>query len=134
MRLEPSHIPARINAINSYMDIGDVVGVKSIINSFKMKQSLDEQIALTLAEAYLFIGDPGAAKDVICVYLNDDKPWAKPLFYLAKSNWELGLRQLAASQITELIQKNFELDNTLPTASRWGLTDTEVMKQKFTRL
>ena len=64
--------------------------------------------------------------------MNDDNPWDKPLFYLAKSNWELGLRQLASSQIIELIEKNFELDNTLPTASRWGLTDTEAMKQKFT--
>ena len=93
---------------------------------------MDEQTALTLSEAYLFIGDPGAAKDVICVYLNDDKPRDRLLFYLAKSNWELGLHQLASSQITELIEKNFELDNTLPTASKWGLTDSEAMKQKFT--
>lgn len=132
LRLEPNHIPARINAINSYMDIGDVVGIKRILDLFKMNQSMDEQTALTLSEGYLFIGDPGAAKEVICAYLNDDKPRDRPLFHLAKSNWELGLRQLASSQITELIEKNFELDNTLPAASRWGLTNTEAMKQKFT--
>ena len=93
---------------------------------------MDEQATLTLAVAYLYIGDSSAAKQVICVYLNDNKPRDRSLFYLAKSNWELGLRKLASSQLIELIEKNFELDNTLPTASRWGLTDTKAMRQKFT--
>ena len=52
-------------------------------------------------------------------------------YFILQNQLELGLHQLA-SQLSELIEKNFELDNTLPTASKWGLTDTEAMKQKFT--
>ena len=131
LSLEPNHTNAQINALNFFMDVGDVVGIKKILKNSALQNGFNEKSLLTFSEAYLFIGDPSSAKNIIHSHLDGAKPEAALLLNLAKANWDLGLRELANSQITELISKNFRLDTTLPTASRWGLSENTVISQKF---
>ena len=131
LSLEPTHTNAQINALRSFMDVGDVVGIHRILKNLALQSGFDERSLLTFSEAYLFVGNPGSAKNIIYSNLDGAKPEAELLLNLAKANWDLGLHELANSQISELISKNFRLDKTLPTASRWGLTENTNISQKF---